>query len=71
MCHYPDRANRPDQQTFCCVVCGSSMHADLNAVMNIAQPWDDAELRACKDRKEIKVLLLHRHTAWKQHNGWP
>src|SRR5207344_1672287 len=21
-CHYVDRANRPDQKTFCCVVCG-------------------------------------------------
>jgi transposase len=69
-CHYPDRANRPDQQTFCCVVCGCSMHADLNAATNIAQRWDDVELRACKDRKDIKELLLHRHAAWKQHNGW-
>jgi transposase len=71
LCHYPDRANRPDQQTFCCVVCGCSMHADLNAAINIAHRWDDTELRACKDRKEIKELLLNRHAACKQCNGWP
>ena len=23
LCHYVDRANRPNQQTFCCRVCGS------------------------------------------------
>src|SRR5579864_3966421 len=31
VCHYVDRANRPDQHTFCCQVCGYSTHADLNA----------------------------------------
>jgi transposase len=70
MCHYPDRANRPDQQTFCCVVCGCSMHADLNAAINIAQRWDDVELHACKNRKDIKELLLNRHAVWKQQQGW-
>src|SRR5713226_2724709 len=34
VCHYPDRANRPDQQTFCCLVCGHQAHADLNAATN-------------------------------------
>jgi hypothetical protein len=46
------------------------MHTDLNAATNLAQRWDDTELRACKDRKDIKELLLYRHAAWKQHNGW-
>ncbi len=71
VCHYPDRANRPDQQTFCCMVCGYSMHADLNAAINIQHRWGDSELRACTDRKEVKALLLQRHQAWKQHHGWP
>ncbi len=71
VCHYADRTNRPDQQTFCCVVCGYSAHADLNAAINIEHRWGDDELRACKDRKAVKVLLMKRHQAWKQQNGWP
>jgi len=71
VCHYPDRANRPNQQTFCCVVCGHSTHADLNASINIAHRWGDSELRACTDRQAVKALLLQRHQAWKQHHGWP
>lgn len=71
VCHYPDRANRPNQQTFCCVVCGYSAHADLNASINIEHRLADDELRACKDRKEVKALLLRRHQAWKQQHGWP
>ncbi len=71
VCHYPDRANRPDQQTFCCVVCGYNTHADLNAALNIEHRWGDAELSACKDRKAVKALLLERYQAWKQQNGWP
>ena len=71
VCHYVDRANRPDQQTFCCRVCGYSTHADLNAAINIAHRWGDDALRACKDRKAIKALLLRRHREWKQQNGWP
>jgi hypothetical protein len=71
MCHHVDRANRPDQQTFCCQVCGYQAHADLNAATNIEQRWGDDELRDCKDRKAIKALLLQRHEEWKQQNGWP
>ena len=71
VCHYVDRANRPDQQTFCCVVCGYSTHADLNAAINIEHRWGDEELRACKDRKAVKALLMQRHEAWKRQNGWP
>jgi transposase len=57
-CHYPDRANRPDQQTFCCVVCGFQTHADLNAATNIQRRVGDLELQACKDRKAVKSLLM-------------
>ena len=71
VCYYVDRANRPNQQTFCCVVCGYSTHADLNAAINIEHRWGDDELRACKDRKEVKALLLQRHEEWKKQNGWP
>ena len=70
VCHYPDRANRPDQQTFCCQVCGYEAHADVNAATNIEHRVGDTELRACKERYEIKALLLSRHEAWKKHNGW-
>ncbi len=71
VCHYLDRANRPDQQTFCCQVCGHSTHADLNAALNIEHRLGDEELHACKNRKAIKALLLQRHQAWKTQNGWP
>src|SRR5713226_7638741 len=71
VCYYVDRANRPNQQTFCCVVCGYSTHADLNAAINIEHRWGDDELRSCKDGKEVKALLLQRHEEWKKQNGWP
>jgi len=71
VCHSVEKKNRPDQQTFCCLVCGHSAHADLNASLNIQRRVGDTELRACKDRKEVKVVLLSRHAAWKKHNGWP
>ena len=71
VCHYVDRANRPNQQTFCCKVCGHSTHADLNAAINIQHRLRDEELRACKDRKAVKALLLQRHQVWKTQHGWP
>ncbi len=65
-CHYVDRKNRPNQQTFCCVVCQWTLHADHNASVNIAARLHDEELRACGCRAEIKALLLRRHEQWKQ-----
>jgi hypothetical protein len=71
VCHYTHRANRPDQQTFCCLVCGYSAHADLNAAINIEHRLGDEELGVCKDRKAIKAVLMQRHQEWKTQNGWP
>jgi hypothetical protein len=70
VCYYVDKANRPDQQKFCCLVCGQSMHADLNASINIKRRVGDIELRTCKDRKEVKALLARRHQEWRKANGW-
>src|SRR6266704_3506310 len=70
-CHYPDRANRPDQQTFCCVVCRFQTHADLNAATNLARRVGDLDLQACKDRQAVKSLLMQRHAAWGKQHGWP
>jgi transposase len=71
VCHYVDRVNRPNQQTFCCVVCGYETHADLNAAINIQHRVRDAALVACKDRQAVKALLMQRHEVWKQQqNGW-
>jgi Putative transposase DNA-binding domain/Probable transposase len=66
VCHYVDRKNRPNQQTFCCKVCGHITHADLNASQNIAARLFDEELRTCTSRAEIKALLKRRHEHWKQ-----
>lgn len=70
-CHYVNKKNRPDQQTFCCRVCGHSTHADLNAATNIQRRLGDSELRACKDRKAVKALLMQRHHQWRTVQGWP
>jgi transposase len=64
-CHYVDRANRPDQSTFICVVCGYRSHADHNAALNLSSRFRDQELATCKS----KALLLKRHEAWKNTNG--
>ena len=69
VCWYVDRKNRPNQQTFCCKVCGHTVHADKNASENIADRLHDEELRACQNRAEIKALLLRRHEQWKQEFG--
>lgn len=69
VCHSVDRKNRPNQQTFCCQVCGYSVHADTNASLNIASRLDDQEVHACQNRQAIKALLLRRHEQWKQNFG--
>ena len=68
-CHFVDRANRPNQQTFCCVVCGYTEQADRKAAHTLADRWGDRELAACRDKKAVKALLLKRHEHWKQKNG--
>src|SRR5258706_1088704 len=66
-CHHVSRENRPNQQTFCCVVCGQTTHADINAAVNLASRLGDHELAACADRKAIKTLLDRRHQEWMQN----
>jgi hypothetical protein len=63
-CHAVSRENRPNQQTFCCMVCGHTNHADVNAAENLASRLNDQELAACADRKAIKALLDRRHQDW-------
>jgi hypothetical protein len=68
VCHYTDRSNRPNQQTFCCQVCHHSTHADVNAATNLARRVGDTELQACQTKADIKVLLLRRHAAYRVHH---
>src|SRR6266567_1531448 len=68
-CHYVDRANRRDQSTFICVVCGYRNHADRNAALNLSSRFGDQVLATCKSKAEVKALLLKRHEAWKKKNG--
>jgi len=68
-CHYPDRANRPDQQTFRCIICGHCDHADHNAAANLARRFGDKELASCKNKGAVKALLLRRHADWKKQDG--
>ena len=70
-CHHVSRKNRPHQQTFCCEVCGHTIHADVNAAENLASRFADHELAACADRQALKTLLERRHQAWRANNGWP
>jgi transposase len=69
VCHFTDRANRPDQRTFRCQVCGWQAHADHNAAINISWRVGDTRLRMCKDRKAIKAMLMQRHEMWKQQQN--
>jgi hypothetical protein len=69
VCHYVSRKNRPNQQTFCCQVCGYTTHADHNGATNVSRRKDDKALRACKDRKAIKALLMKRHEQWLKEHG--
>jgi transposase len=68
-CHYTSRKNRPNQETFCCQVCGLEMHADINGAVNVSRRKGDRALHACRDRKAIKALLMKRHEWWKQEHG--
>ncbi len=70
-CHFPDRANRPTQQTFCCVVCGFTGHADQVGATNILNRLNDSELAACRSLEQVKALLLRRHAHWKAQHGYP
>jgi len=65
-CHHVAHENRPNQQTFCCVVCGHTNHADVNAAENLASRLGDQELAVCADRKAMKALLARRHQEWVQ-----
>jgi hypothetical protein len=69
-CHFVARSNRPEQQTFCCGVCGWQMHADHNAAVNIAARLGDRELQATRTRQELKALLDARHQQWRADTGW-
>jgi hypothetical protein len=69
-CHVVDRSNRPEQQTFCCGVCGWRMHADHNAAVNIAARRGDREIETTKTRQELKALLEARHQRWRVDTGW-
>jgi hypothetical protein len=70
-CHFVARSNRPEQQTFCCGVCGHRRHADHNAAVNIAARYGDREVQSCRTRQELKALLEARHQVWRMETGWP
>ncbi len=63
-CHFVSRANRPEQQTFCCQACGLTLHADVNAAINHQTRFHDHEMRACHSKEQVKALLDTRHVAF-------
>jgi len=63
VCYFVSRANRPDQQTFCCQACGLTIHADENAAINHQARFTDQEMRACRRKEDVKALLDARHVA--------
>jgi IS605 OrfB family transposase len=70
-CHFVHRNNRPNQQTFCCQMCGYAANADEAAALNLVQRLHDHELLACQTLNDVKELLLRRHHAWRTANGYP
>lgn len=70
-CHFTHRHNRPDQQTFCCGVCGYQANADEAASRNLASRWNDIELASCRNLTDVKALLSRRHQDWREANGYP
>jgi IS605 OrfB family transposase len=69
-CHFVHRNNRPNQQTFCCQVCGYRANADEAATVNLVQRLHDDELAACQTLDDVKDLLLRRHQRWREANGY-
>jgi IS605 OrfB family transposase len=70
-CHFVHRNNRPNQQTFCCQVCGYRANADEAATVNLVRRLHDDELAACTTLEQVKELLLRRHQRWCAENGYP
>lgn len=70
-CYHTHRKNRPDQQTFCCQVCGYQMNADVVASINLKRRLHDTELEACADLPSVKALLQTRHRRWCETQGYP
>ena len=68
--HYVAGSNRPEQQTFCCGVCGWRLHADHAAADTIAARFGDCALQATRTRQELKALLDARHQRWRPETGW-
>ena len=50
-CHFVSRANRPDQKTFRCVVCGYQAHADHKAALVLAFRWAGHALHRLQDQR--------------------
>ena len=65
-CHFVSRANRIEQQTFCCQVCGLRRHADENAALNHQARFADREIQRCGSKEAVKALLDSRHVAFMQ-----
>ncbi len=56
-CHFTARANRPNQQTFCCTVCGFAENADVVAACNLEKRLDDAPLAACRTFQDVQAVV--------------
>jgi transposase len=71
-CHFLSRKNRPNQQTFCCEVCGHTNHADVNAAENLASRLGDQELAACQiERRSKRCWISGTRSGCRTNNGWP
>ena len=61
LCHFVDRANRPTPENLGAWSVGVDQ-ADREAAVTLAGRWQDREVSGfCRDKQEIKTLLMTRH----------
>jgi putative transposase len=73
-CGFTFKMNRRSQEEFCCLFCGYTANADLNAARNIAERFGDDEINRLSFREMETVLairFLRRHPVARSATAGP